>query len=950
MAKRPNGGIVGKSIIPGTGQLFGVYSATTAAGLTSAGLYSTGNTATKILAVTDPVTTSLAYTDSTFANIEGVVATTANTTGNVRIFGTNFVAGSTVYVAGQASASTTVAGINEIRARIPSLRAGTYSLMIMSPENSGILSNLNITTVNTPTFVTTSPISYTELAGNTITISTAITAIGADRYRISAGSLPANVTFDTTTGALTGNITVASSAAWNFDVTATNDISQTTTTQNYYLVFNGTPVTVSYLVVGAGGGAGPTAAVPGVSQYGNGGAGGMITGNTVLDSTETYEVGVGSATTLQQNGTDSWINCPTRPGFGNIAAYGGGAGGNPPVPGPGLRGNPGSPGGSGGGGGYPNGLSGTGLGGVAPGHPEAIIRGNPGGAGYSGTPPLNAGAGGGAGSAGIGPAKQAGVGVFHGITGTDVYYARGGGETNLNVPGVTDLDVGSGPVRTSMRAFNTGYGATSDVHAASRGGFVGLGATPGVVVVSYISQSQIATGGNVTTYTSGSDKYYVHKFTNNAVPTSTLTINAGGRSPIWANANLVFYANYYNAAVSSQLRAYNATSYAVAAGNTLPVGLSVSTSGLLSGTATSESASFYINATSSASVVSSQEFSFAYTYPVPTWVTAAVLPGGDTTVAYSQQLSATVNNLGSVVYSVSAGNTLPSGLSLSSSGLLSGTPTITTPGVFTFYVRAQHNIGSAYYSERQFSINITLSYSAQYLVVAGGGAQGGYAIPSPLSSSGNAGGGGAGGLLTGFTNLTAGVTYTMTVGDGGTPRQVGTGGSGGLSRLSGPTVITATGGGGGGSATQFGGTPNGSVGSPGGSGGGGGGGPAITAGSGVPGQGNPGQAGVAVNVGGRGGGAGAPGATSGVGVANSITGSPVTYARGGGSPGWLAATNSGNGGYSPTVGAGGSPGVVILSVPTALYNAPGVTGTATAAPIGPGQTVITFTGPGTYTA
>jgi hypothetical protein len=503
-----------------------------------------------------------------------------------------------------------------------------------------------------------------------------------------------------------------------------------------------------------------------------------------------------------------------------------------------------------------------------------------------------------------------------------------------------------------MRAFNTGYGATSDVHASSRGGFVGLGATPGVVVVSYISQTQLATGGNVTTYTSGSDKYYVHKFTNNAVPTSTLTINAGGKNPIWANANVAFYANYYNAAVSSQLRAYNATTYAVAAGNTLPTGLSLTTGGVLFGTVTAESASFHINATSSASGVSSQEFSLAYSYPIPVWVTAATLPNGLTNTAYSQQLSATVNNLGSVIYSVSAGNTLPDGLSLSSSGLLSGTPTITTPGTFTFYVRAEHNIGSAYYSERQFSINITISYSAQYLVVAGGGAQGGYAVPAPLSSSGDAGGGGAGGLLSGSTTLTGGTTYTIAVGAGGTPRQVGTGGTGWSSNIKqgGTTIVTTTGGGGGGSATNFGGTPNGSVGSPGGSGGGGGGGPAIAAGTGVPGQGNPGQAGVAVNNGGRGGGAGAPGATSGVGVASSITGSPVTYARGGGSPGWLAETNSGNGGYSPTIGASGSPGVVILSVPTALYNAPGVTGTATATPIGPGQTVITFTGPGTYTA
>jgi hypothetical protein len=49
-------------------------------------------------------------------------------------------------------------------------------------------------------------------------------------------------------------------------------------------------------------------------------------------------------------------------------------------------------------------------------------------------------------------------------------------------------------------------------------------------------------------------------------------------------------------------------------------------------------------------------------------------------------------------------------------------------------------------------------YSADFLVVAGGGSGG---------SKGNAGGGGAGGYRTSTQNLSVGTTYTITVGDGG---------------------------------------------------------------------------------------------------------------------------------------------------------------------------------------
>jgi len=273
------------------------------------------------------------------------------------------------------------------------------------------------------------------------------------------------------------------------------------------------------------------------------------------------------------------------------------------------------------------------------------------------------------------------------------------------------------------------------------------------------------------------------------------------------------------------------------------------------------------------------------------------------------------------------------------------------------------------------------SYSAEYLVVAGGGSGG----------KANAGGAGAGGLLTNFggaaITLNGGTVYTITVGSGGAGQTSSSnrGNSGNNSVISGTglTTITSIGGGGGGGGTT---APNGNGGD-GGSGGGSGYASGRTGGSGTSGQGNDGGSGgsgAPAYGAAAGGGAGAAGEDAGSdrggnggnGLANSITGSSVTYAGGGGGSvdgnqtvgsggsggggaggqgsgttavSGTANTGGGGGGaHANTSGAGGS-GVVILSVPDASYSGT-TTGSPTVATGVSGKTVITFTGSGSYTA
>ncbi len=276
-------------------------------------------------------------------------------------------------------------------------------------------------------------------------------------------------------------------------------------------------------------------------------------------------------------------------------------------------------------------------------------------------------------------------------------------------------------------------------------------------------------------------------------------------------------------------------------------------------------------------------------------------------------------------------------------------------------------------------------------LVIGGGASGGRGDPN------SAGGGGAGGYRSSYNSetsggggssetaltLSQGTTYTITVGAGGSARTSDArGDNGGDSSISGSDItdITSAGGGGGGAQGINGaGIAGGSGGgacygtnddfNPGGSG---------TANQGFRG-GNKQNTGSAQGAGGGGAGAQGGDCSTGVneatdggdGVASTITGSSVTRAGGGGgsavstsdSSGGTGgggdsslngtagsgAVNTGSGGgasKSGTSGAGGS-GVVILRMSTSNYSGT-TTGSPTVTTDGT-DTILTFTGSGSYT-
>jgi len=333
----------------------------------------------------------------------------------------------------------------------------------------------------------------------------------------------------------------------------------------------------------------------------------------------------------------------------------------------------------------------------------------------------------------------------------------------------------------------------------------------------------------------------------------------------------------------------------------------------------------------------------------PVWSTTAGSLGSIVTgQSASIQLAATDEESNSLSYSVSSGS-LPGGLSLSSTGLISGTASGSTTQTFTFTVSVSD--GSNTGQTRSFSIAYTavplvtggtlasdstyyyrtfsgtgnlsvsnLSLSTDVLIVAGGGGGGsGPAWTGP-------GGGGAGSILykSGISLLG---TYPITVGGGGAARNASSFNNASNGTDSSFDSVTALGGGGGGngiSHTQ-------GNGANGGSGGGGtngqpdgqsfpGGHLNIAANSGRPGgsaqssvagwtlHANAGGAGAADNAynahaGGGGGGAGQSGNTnqSAFHVRAGDGGNGVnTYSS------WASATSTGSGGFYGGGGGGGT--------------------------------------------
>ena len=159
-------------------------------------------------------------------------------------------------------------------------------------------------------------------------------------------------------------------------------------------------------------------------------------------------------------------------------------------------------------------------------------------------------------------------------------------------------------------------------------------------------------------------------------------------------------------AYSETLRAAGGTppyTWTLTAGS-LPTGLSLAASGIISGTPTGVGvSSFTAQVTDSASLQTSKQMSIAV--ELRPSITTSALPNGVAGVAYSQALAAS-GGTPPYSWSISTGS-LPAGLALSTAGAITGTPS--AGGAFTFTVQLSDSLSVT--ATKQFSITVAATLS-----------------------------------------------------------------------------------------------------------------------------------------------------------------------------------------------------------------------------------------------
>jgi len=152
----------------------------------------------------------------------------------------------------------------------------------------------------------------------------------------------------------------------------------------------------------------------------------------------------------------------------------------------------------------------------------------------------------------------------------------------------------------------------------------------------------------------------------------------------------------------------------------LPGGLTLSGEGVISGTPTTAGTfNFTVKATNAAGS-DTQAFSITITAAsVAPSITTDNLSDGTVGIAYSQSLAATGS--ASITWSLDSGD-LPGGLTLSSSGVISGTPT--TAGTFNFNVKAANGISPDATKALSIVISAGPTYSLTITAGTGGSATG----------------------------------------------------------------------------------------------------------------------------------------------------------------------------------------------------------------------------------
>jgi hypothetical protein len=290
------------------------------------------------------------------------------------------------------------------------------------------------------------------------------------------------------------------------------------------------------------------------------------------------------------------------------------------------------------------------------------------------------------------------VQVYHGASGpnanTSATYTYDRADNRAQVVVTTSaITITVNPATLPNGTVGTAYNQTITATGGAPGyTFTATGTLPAGLS---LSSAGVLSGTPTTAGTSNFTVTATDSGGNSGTRSYSMVVSGGAVTITLSPANLA--SGTVGAAYSQTITASGGTSpytFTTSAG-TLPAGLTLTSGGVLSGTPTTAgTSSFTVQATDSASHSGTQSYNVTVTLAL----SPATLAGGTVGSAYSQTITAS-GGTSPYTFAVTSGS-LPAGLTLSSGGVLSGTPTTAAAASFTVQASdtGANHIGSQSYS------------------------------------------------------------------------------------------------------------------------------------------------------------------------------------------------------------------------------------------------------------
>lgn len=179
---------------------------------------------TVITTSTNPVISALYITDSSYAVLDDTAVNSLG--GYIKLIGTNFTAGCTVYINGQAAPSTTFVSSTEVRAQVNAGTAGsTVSVMVFNDPTQGAIWGSGLYYSGFPSISATS---FTNIS-TAVNVQLPATGDSTLVYSLKSGSsLPAGITLSST-GLISGTASgVSVNSVFTFTILINDSQLQTT--------------------------------------------------------------------------------------------------------------------------------------------------------------------------------------------------------------------------------------------------------------------------------------------------------------------------------------------------------------------------------------------------------------------------------------------------------------------------------------------------------------------------------------------------------------------------------------------------------------------------------------------------------------------------------------------------------------------------------------------------